>query len=31
MRRFLGGIDGYTAEGILFELTAGLCAHGLPF
>jgi len=27
----LGGVDGDTAEGILFQLMAGFCAHGLPF
>jgi hypothetical protein len=31
MRRFLGGVNGDTAEGILFQLMAGFCAHGLPF
>ena len=30
--RFLfGGVEGYTAKGILFQLMAGFCAHGLPF
>jgi hypothetical protein len=27
----LGGVDGDTAKGILFQLMAGFCAHGLPF
>jgi hypothetical protein len=31
MRRLLGGINGYTAESVLLKLTAGLCAHKLPF
>jgi len=31
MRRFLGGVNGHTAEGILLELMAGFGAHGLPF
>jgi len=29
--RFFGGVESYTAEGILFQLMAGFCAHGLPF
>jgi hypothetical protein len=31
VRRFLGGVNGDTAESILLQLTAGFCAHGLPF
>jgi hypothetical protein len=31
MGRFLCGLDGYTAKCILLEVTAGLCAHKLPF
>jgi len=28
---FLGCGDGDAAEGVLFKLMAGFCAHGLPF
>jgi len=31
IRGSFGGVDGYTTEGILFELMAGFCAHELPF
>ncbi len=31
MGGFFGGVDGDTAEGILFKLMAGFCAHGFPF
>jgi hypothetical protein len=31
VRRLLGGSNGDSAESVLLELTAGLCAHRLPF
>jgi hypothetical protein len=31
MGGLFGRFHGDTAKGILFQLMAGLCAHGLPF